>query len=609
MSSLPPDPWKVLGIEKSADKSEIRTAYRKLVLKCHPDKVQDPTLKSQKQDEFQKVQQAYELLNDDNERTKYEEQVKLAEMRKQAMLSKNIPNTSASRTPPRSSHTYFEVRTVEPHDSRFRHASPHNSPATPKVNVYTHVYPKTKSYEDEVSSRSQELYDEDRRARRAASYDQPSRRDEEKREDRRRRDARDRKEEEERDRERERREKELRKQDRREREKVRDKEKRRDVEDKSFRRAKGAYVEEYDRDEVYAPSPKTEKKKVSSFSSSKQADELPVREKSSSRRERDESPRVRVDKHAFLKEEAAAYIEQRKAKYKGASVLPRSHTFQEPPTYTRVPSPPAAADYIDDDAPRRSSARPSRRSSHDMTARSKEKLHSSSQKKSREDIEVIDTSARAERPGPPRAGERIIPKFEKMSSAPPLSSMTSPPVPESPPRRPTRQNTVQEPVGYARPHLPPKLPRAQTFGGEKTDRYRPPLQVMVGEVEENSEDERDPYERPRRHRTRRTHSPEPVTTRRYKHSGGVTTPIEPVLYEQPDTYDHHDEYRSSRRHGGSSSYGPKVEMSRHDGPGYYYEPSTTFPKVKVAKVYTDDDVMYSDMRYPPSQGNWGGVVA
>ena len=58
MIPLPPDPWKMLGVEKNADKSDIRSAYKKLVLKTHPDKVQDPTLKAEKQEQFQKIQQA-----------------------------------------------------------------------------------------------------------------------------------------------------------------------------------------------------------------------------------------------------------------------------------------------------------------------------------------------------------------------------------------------------------------------------------------------------------------------------------------------------------------------------------------------------------------------
>ncbi|KFY21217.1 hypothetical protein V491_03069 [Pseudogymnoascus sp. VKM F-3775] len=74
---LPPDPYKALGIAKDAAVSEVKSAYRKLVLKCHPDKVQDPTLKAQKQDEFQKVQQAYELLTDDAKRTEYDEKMRM----------------------------------------------------------------------------------------------------------------------------------------------------------------------------------------------------------------------------------------------------------------------------------------------------------------------------------------------------------------------------------------------------------------------------------------------------------------------------------------------------------------------------------------------------
>ncbi|KAJ9133204.1 DnaJ-domain-containing protein [Coniochaeta hoffmannii] len=582
MSNLPPDPWRVLGIEKSADKSEIRTAYRKLVLKCHPDKVQDPTLKAQKQDEFQKVQQAYELLNDDTERAKYEEQVKLAEMRKAAMHSKNMPNIAVSRTPPRPSHTFYEVRTAEPpREPRFRHASPHSPVSGPPKGVYTHVYASAaKSHDDDVSHRSQALYDEDRRARRAASYEQPSRRDDDKREERRRRDARDRREEEERDRERERREKELRKQDRREREKTRDKEKRRDVEDKTSRRVKDAYVEEYhDRDirEVYPPPPKPEKKKTSSSLGSKNVDE--PREKSSSRREQEEAARVRADKLDYLKDQAAAYIERRKVK-PPPPLGHRSQTFQESPTYTRPRSPPPVqAVYVDDEAVRRSRAR-SRRPSHDTGAKSQEKLYSPSQKKSREDIEVIDTSPRVERVVPSRGAERPPTTLRKSNTMP---TTTAPPPaaasPDSPPRR-----------GYSRP--PPQMPsitRSATYAGEKLDRYP----VIHGEYEPSDD---ETYEGRRRHRSsRRAHSPEPLkSTRRYRVKDGMGPPAVETVYE-PEVYDHYEDHRSSRRHG--SSYGPGVV---DPGSGYYYatEPSVPFGKIKTSKEYTENDVQY---------GNWATV--
>jgi len=84
-SPLPPDPYQALGVPKNAPIATIRSAHRKLVLQCHPDKVQDESLRAQKQDEFQKVQQAYEILSDDQRRQRYDEQVKLAELRREVL--------------------------------------------------------------------------------------------------------------------------------------------------------------------------------------------------------------------------------------------------------------------------------------------------------------------------------------------------------------------------------------------------------------------------------------------------------------------------------------------------------------------------------------------
>lgn len=100
---------------------EIRSAHRKLVLKCHPDKVQDPTLKAEKQDEFQRVQQAYELLSDEHERRCYDDQVKLAELRKQFQRA-NI-STPRSREYPEG-HVYSYPRSWEDMGPRYaRHTS------------------------------------------------------------------------------------------------------------------------------------------------------------------------------------------------------------------------------------------------------------------------------------------------------------------------------------------------------------------------------------------------------------------------------------------------------------------------------------------------------
>ncbi len=78
MDPLPPDPYKVLGVEKDADLSVIKTAYKKLILKCHPDKIHDPVLAAAKQDEYHRVMQAYELLSDGGQKAKYDNRVKFA---------------------------------------------------------------------------------------------------------------------------------------------------------------------------------------------------------------------------------------------------------------------------------------------------------------------------------------------------------------------------------------------------------------------------------------------------------------------------------------------------------------------------------------------------
>ncbi|KAK1770697.1 DnaJ-domain-containing protein [Phialemonium atrogriseum] len=581
MNKLPPDPWRILGLEKTADKTEIRSTYKKLVLKCHPDKVQDPTLKAQKQDEFQKVQQAYELLIDDAERIKYEEQVKLAELRKQAaMMSKNMANSPAARTPTKQHFTY-EIRTAEP---RFKSSSPHDIPPA-SAKVYPQ-YHSARSWDDDMSPRTQAIYEEERRARRAASYEEPSRRDDERREERRRKER-----DEDRDRDRERREKEardLRRAEKKRQEKDRDKERKRDQEDK--RRQKSPYVEPYEEDEVFAF--KVEKKKSSS---SKKHDE--PREKSSSRRDRErerERERVRererderelrekerqASPHAPRKlktetylEAAASYIERSRSK----PSLPRAQTFAEPATYFNPPisvptPPPPPVEFIDDDV-RRSSARASgRRASNDvpMPIRSKEKVYASRKKSSREGIDIIDS-------GSPRA--RAIPSLQKSHSTPPV-------VPESPPR-PNRVNTLPKEM-YARPSPgPPSFGRTNTWAaGEDGDRTRRPVAYY----------DRDSDDEPLTRRSRRTQSPEPVepVSYRYRVEGHKTTKMDPA-YE-------YDEQPPARRY---SEYSSKVVEPKRESSSssrdYYPSHSQYFPKVKQTKTYTEADVAFSNFQYAPA---------
>ncbi|KAL4871730.1 hypothetical protein BDV12DRAFT_18726 [Aspergillus spectabilis] len=84
MTALPDfDLYEALGVAKDATSAEIKSSHRKLVLKCHPDKIKDESLRSEAQDQFQKVQQAYEVLSDETSRTKYDNKVRLAELKRE----------------------------------------------------------------------------------------------------------------------------------------------------------------------------------------------------------------------------------------------------------------------------------------------------------------------------------------------------------------------------------------------------------------------------------------------------------------------------------------------------------------------------------------------
>ncbi|WP_319410983.1 J domain-containing protein [uncultured Cohaesibacter sp.] len=63
------DPYSVLGVSKSADEREIKSAFRKLAKKYHPDQNKsDPKA----QEKFSEVNQAYEIVGDKEKRGKYD---------------------------------------------------------------------------------------------------------------------------------------------------------------------------------------------------------------------------------------------------------------------------------------------------------------------------------------------------------------------------------------------------------------------------------------------------------------------------------------------------------------------------------------------------------
>lgn len=70
-SSSSDDYYDILGLSKSASKKQIKSAYRKLALKYHPDKVSEDE-KEAAEEKFVKVSEAYAVLSDEDKRKVYD---------------------------------------------------------------------------------------------------------------------------------------------------------------------------------------------------------------------------------------------------------------------------------------------------------------------------------------------------------------------------------------------------------------------------------------------------------------------------------------------------------------------------------------------------------
>ena len=63
------DYYDLLGVSKSADSKEIKSAYRKLALKYHPDRNQGNT---EAEEKFKQINEAYAVLGDEEKRARYD---------------------------------------------------------------------------------------------------------------------------------------------------------------------------------------------------------------------------------------------------------------------------------------------------------------------------------------------------------------------------------------------------------------------------------------------------------------------------------------------------------------------------------------------------------
>ncbi len=64
------DYYEILGVPKTASKDVIKTAYRKLALKYHPDRNPD---NKEAEEKFKEAAQAYEILSDQQKRSQYDQ--------------------------------------------------------------------------------------------------------------------------------------------------------------------------------------------------------------------------------------------------------------------------------------------------------------------------------------------------------------------------------------------------------------------------------------------------------------------------------------------------------------------------------------------------------
>jgi curved DNA-binding protein len=64
------DYYKTLGVERNASGEEIKTAYRKLALKFHPDRNPD---NKQAEEKFKEINEAYQVLSDTEKRSRYDQ--------------------------------------------------------------------------------------------------------------------------------------------------------------------------------------------------------------------------------------------------------------------------------------------------------------------------------------------------------------------------------------------------------------------------------------------------------------------------------------------------------------------------------------------------------
>lgn len=67
--------YELLGLRQDANVRQVKAAYRRMAVKAHPDKYNDPVEKAVANERFMRIAQAYDVLSNDIKRKLYDSMV------------------------------------------------------------------------------------------------------------------------------------------------------------------------------------------------------------------------------------------------------------------------------------------------------------------------------------------------------------------------------------------------------------------------------------------------------------------------------------------------------------------------------------------------------